>query len=191
MGSESRVCQESLTWSSQQPTCRGERGAFCCLALLWWSFSPLRPPNPPPTSVSPLHYSDHHSSCYLTHWSLLQSCQYLLCNLSSPCPLLFALFCFLGIKHADNIFLYDDTFHMWPMIIFLYVLWSLSRELFECCDMRYSSLLVLWQLADFEITTQRLFDQDVASPTLWLPLLLTHLLPYFLICLHTHAYVIM
>lgn len=49
---------------------------------------------------------------------------------------------------------------MWPMIIFpLYVLWSLSRELIECCDMRYSNLYVLWQLADFKITAQRLFDQ--------------------------------
>lgn len=70
---------------------------------------------------------------------------------------------------------------MWPMIIFpLYVLWSLSRELIECCDMRYSNLYVLWQLADFKITAQRLFDQDRASPTLWLHLTLTHL-PHFLL----------
>ncbi|TDH17090.1 hypothetical protein EPR50_G00005160 [Perca flavescens] len=35
VGSESRVCQESLTWSGQQPTCRGESPALivCYLAL--------------------------------------------------------------------------------------------------------------------------------------------------------------
>lgn len=43
MGSESRICQESLTWSGQQPTCRGENPApiFSYLTSLWWRRSPL------------------------------------------------------------------------------------------------------------------------------------------------------
>lgn len=54
VGSESRVCQESLSWSGQQTTCRGERLAliFCHLASLCWPLSPLPPPQPLPTSVS-------------------------------------------------------------------------------------------------------------------------------------------
>lgn len=57
----------------------------------------------------------------------------------------------------------------------------MSRELIECCDMWYSNLNVLWQLINFEITAQRLFDQDRASLKLWLHLTLTHLLHSFLI----------
>lgn len=53
----------------------------------------------------------------------------------------------------------------------------MSRELVEWRDMRYSHLYVLWQLADFKITAQRLFDQDRVCPRLTL----THVLHFFLI----------
>ncbi len=74
-GSESRVCQESLTWSGQQTTCRGESPTliFCYWASPWWSLSPLPPLHPLPTSVSPLFNPENHWCCYLTLPSLLSS----------------------------------------------------------------------------------------------------------------------
>lgn len=68
----------------------------------------------------------------------------------NPVIILFAASPFLALDchssflcHAcHSVFLCWDTFHKWPMIIFpLYVLWSLSREDTECCDMRYSNLM--------------------------------------------------
>lgn len=47
------------------------------------------------------------------------------------------------------------------------------------CDIPTSSPAAVWQLADFKITAQRLFDQGRASATLCLRLISTHLLPFY------------
>lgn len=99
--------------------------------------------SPLPTSVFPLLHLDHHSSCSLSHWSILQPCHHPLCNLPFYCSLLPFIF---FVSCMSQHFLRWDTFHKWPMIIFpLYLLWYLSREVTKCCDMRYSNYTVLWQ----------------------------------------------
>lgn len=179
VGSESRVCQESLTWSGQQTTCRGERppatwshcsGHFPhCLHLIFF-----------PQACFLFFTLTINCFCYLTHWV----CHRLLCKRPLPCSLF--PFLFLCIIHVTIIFPCRDTFHMWPMIIFpLYVLWSLSRELIECCNMWYSNPYVS---DSFKITAQRLFDPGRASPTLWLHLISTHLLYFVLITALTYIY---
>lgn len=155
VGSESRFCQESLSWSGHQATCRGKRLALilCSLAGLHCLLLILFPPCL--SSSSPWPSLILLSNPMITLTTLSSS----FCNLALSCSLL--PFLFLCIMHVTNVFLCRDTFHMWPMIIFpLYVLWLLSKELIECLDIWYSNLYVLWQLADFKITAQRLFDQE-------------------------------
>ena len=68
----------------------------------------------------------------------------------------------------------------WSYFLFMYF-GCRSESLLNAatCDIPTSSPAAVWQLADFKITAQRLFDQGRASATLCLRLISTHLLPFY------------
>lgn len=134
VGSESRVCQESLTWSGQQTACRGEHQSpvlwFCCDGhiLHWLILFPA-------ASLLFITLSDYPVTLLSNHLITLQPCHHPLCNSSLSCS-----HPFLSILH-DTVFQCGDTFNIWPGIKFPYcVHWSLSREL---SNVQYSNVCVL------------------------------------------------
>lgn len=123
VGSESRICQESLTWSGQQPTCRGENPAQISsyLASLWWEIFPTA--SPTPTSVFTLT---------ITHPVICPTDQFY-----NPVIILFvtssfiALYCHSSsLRHACHSIFYVEIHFISDLrsyFLFIY---------FECCPER-------------------------------------------------------
>lgn len=154
VGSESRVCQETFTWSGQQPTCRGENPTV--------SVSP---------NVSFLLHCDHHSPSYLFHWSVLLSCHHPLCNL----PLLPFFFWLLsrelteccGMQYSNFIVLWKGFLItlakpdvMWTNLLHLFINHSLKHSArtvyvmsYLCLYQRYSVSYVPVCLPQWDIAT--------------------------------------
>lgn len=138
VGSESRVCQESLTWSGQPTACRGER----------------LPPVPSLTARD----TSLHSLLLINLISLLYN-PVIILIVSSPSPA-------VTPPHVWNqCFFHVWPMIIFPLFVYGHCPKNLLNAV--TCDIP-TSIWSLTARCHSQITTQQLFDQIRAAATLWL-----------------------